>query len=84
MLTPLPLASVTDEPARAPDDPTRRRRFVDLSPLQASPAFARLWIGASISGIGTMMTQVAVGLQVYDLTGSTFAVGLVGGIALSR
>ncbi len=82
MLTPLALGRVTDEPARAPDDPTRRRRFVDLTPLKASPAFARLWIGASISGIGTMMTQVAVGLQVYDLTGSTFAVGLVGGIAL--
>lgn len=68
---------MSDEPGAQ-----RKRTFVDLSPLKASPAYARLWIGGSIAGIGTMMTQVAVGLQVYDITQSTFAVGLVGGIAL--
>ncbi|WP_170026756.1 MFS transporter [Planctomonas sp. JC2975] len=57
----------------------RRSLFVDLSPLRSSPAFARLWIGGSISGIGGQMTIVAIGLQVYDLTQSTLAVS---GVAL--
>lgn len=60
----------------------RKRRLVDLAPLKASPAFARLWIGSVIAGIGAQMSIVAVGLQIYDITASTFAVGLVGGIAL--
>lgn len=66
----------------AESPPIRRRRFVDITPLRVSPAFARLWFGASVSGIGAQLTIVAVGLQVYDLTRSTFAVSLVGGIAL--
>ena len=60
----------------------RRTHFVDLSPLRESPAFARLWLGNAVSGIGGQMTIVAVGLQIYHLTGSTFSVALVGGIAL--
>lgn len=56
--------------------------MVDLAPLKTSPAFARLWIGGSISGIGAQMSIVAVGLQIYAITRSTFMVGLVGGIAL--
>ncbi len=65
-----------------PDPPAPRRRFVDVSPLRRSPAFARLWAGSAISGIGAQLTIVAVGLQIYDITHSTFAVSLVGGIAL--
>ena len=60
----------------------RRRRFVDLTPLRQSPAFARLWVGTAIAGIGAQLTIVAVGLQIYDITRSTFAVSLVGGFAL--
>ncbi len=66
----------------APPAPSKRRRFVDLTPLRVSPAFARLWFGGAISGIGAQLTVVAVGLQVFDITGSTLAVSLVGGIAL--
>lgn len=74
---------MSDEPdAEQTDAGTPRRRFVDLSPLQRSPAFARLWIGSTIGGIGAQLTVVAVGLQIYDITGSTLAVALVGGIAL--
>lgn len=62
--------------------PPKRRRFVDTTPLRVSPAFARLWFGGAISGVGAQLTVVAVGLQVYDITASTFAVSLVGGIAL--
>lgn len=58
------------------------RRFVDLTPLRTSPAFARLWLGTALAGIGATLTVTAVGLQLFELTGSTLAVGLVGGIAL--
>ena len=61
-----------------PGTPVRRRLFVDLTPLRVSPPYQRLWSGAALSGTSTQLTNVAVGLQVYDLTGSTFRVGLVG------
>ncbi|MCW4386360.1 MFS transporter [Salinibacterium sp. SYSU T00001] len=69
----------------APEPATRRRgrgHLIDLSPLRHSPAFARLWIGTAVASIGSQMTVVAVGLHVYDITGSTFAVAMVGTIAL--
>lgn len=77
----------------APDSPSPapapRRTFVDLSPLQASPAFARLWIGQSISGIGAWMTMTAVGLVIFDIAittmdehFATFMVSLVAGVSL--
>jgi MFS family permease len=56
--------------------------FVDLRPLKESPAFARLFAGRSIAGIGGQLTITAVGLNVYALSRSTFAVSLVGVIAL--
>jgi MFS family permease len=62
--------------------PQKRRRLVDTTPLRVSPAFARLWFGGTISGVGAQLTVVAVGLQIYEITASTFAVSLVGGIAL--
>jgi hypothetical protein len=74
------------EPAPgAPETPeavVKKRRFVDISPLRSSPTFARLWIGSAVSGIGAQLTLVAVGLQIYDITSSTLAVSLVGGISL--
>lgn len=51
--------------------------FVDLTPLRHSKAFARLWVGGAVSQIGAHMTAVAVGMHVYDITGSTLAVSLV-------
>jgi MFS family permease len=75
-----PLRDDDKSPERTPNP--KRRLFVDLSPLRASPAFARLWIGSLVSGIGAQLTIVAVGLQIYELTASTLAVALVGGIAL--
>lgn len=59
-----------------------RSHFVDISPLRQSPPFARLWIGTAVSAIGAQLTLVAISLQVYDLTASTFAVALVSGFAL--
>jgi MFS family permease len=54
-----------------------RRIFVDLSPLRRFPSFRRLWLGQLVSQLGSMLTSVAVPYQVYRLTGSSFAVGMV-------
>ncbi len=63
-------------------DAARRSHLIDLTPLRVSPAFARLWGGNTLSGIGAVMTSTAVGLHIYDLTGSTFMVSLVAWFAL--
>jgi MFS family permease len=55
-----------------------RRLLVDVTPLRESAAFRRLWAGSLLSGIGTQMAVFAVALQVYLLTRSSVAVGLVG------
>ncbi|HMC80878.1 MAG TPA: MFS transporter [Acidimicrobiia bacterium] len=54
-----------------------RRIFVDLGPLRRFPYFRRLWLGQLVSQLGTALTTVAVPYQVYRLTGSSFAVGMV-------
>lgn len=53
-----------------------------MTPLKESPAFRRLWIGNGLSSIGTQLTVVAVSLEVYELTGSTLSVGMLGLAAL--
>ncbi|GAB3836174.1 MFS transporter [Kribbella italica] len=58
------------------------RLLTDLRPLKESPDFRRLWMGSTVSQLGQQMTAVTVSIQVYALTGSTFAVGLVGLFAL--
>ncbi|HVQ87523.1 MAG TPA: MFS transporter [Actinomycetes bacterium] len=58
-----------------------RRLVVDLTPLRVSADYRRLWLGLSVAQIGQQMTTMAVGIQVYDLTGSSFSVGLVGAAA---
>lgn len=55
-----------------------RHLLADTTPLRVSSDYRRLWFGLSISNIGTQVTIVAVGLQIYALTGSTLAVGLLG------
>lgn len=55
-----------------------RGAFADLSPLRENADYRRLWFGQAVSSIGQQMTAVAVSVQVYDLTGSSFATGLVG------
>jgi len=52
--------------------------LIDISPLREIPAYRRIFTAVSISNIGQQMTSVAVGIQVYFLTHSSFAVGLVG------
>jgi MFS family permease len=54
-----------------------RRAAIDIGPLRTSRQFRRLWVGQSISLIGSHISWVAIPYQVYQLTGSTLAVGLV-------
>ena len=54
------------------------RLFADLTPLRESAPFRRLWIGHSIGAAGQQMAAVAVALQVYEITDSSWAVGLTG------
>ncbi|MEU2655808.1 MFS transporter [Streptomyces sp. NPDC007325] len=56
----------------------KRTVFADLTPLRTSADYRRLWFGNAVSWVGQGMTALAVSLQVYDITGSTFSVGLVG------
>lgn len=56
--------------------------LTDIGPLRESKDFRRLWFGQSISQLGQQMTAVTVAYQVYILTHSSFAVGLVGLYAL--
>ena len=60
----------------------RTRLLVDLTPLRASRQFRLLYIGQTISYLGTQMTAVAAPVQVYQLTGSSLAVGLLGLVQL--
>jgi MFS family permease len=54
------------------------RLLADVSPLRESAAFRRLWAGTTFSSVGSALTGFAVPLQVYDITRSPFAVGLIG------
>lgn len=51
---------------------------VDISPLRNSREFRLLWTTLIVSETGTQITTVAVFFQVYQLTKSAAAVGLVG------
>jgi MFS family permease len=54
------------------------RIAIDLRPLRTSRDFRLLWIGTAISFLGTQITFVAIPFQVYELTESSLAVGVVG------
>jgi MFS family permease len=55
-----------------------RALALDLTPLRASREFRLLFAGHAVSFFGSMMTFVALPWQMYRLTGSTLAVGLLG------
>ena len=50
----------------------------DIRPLQVSAPYRRLFLGTSVAQLGQQMTNVAVAVQVYTLTESSFYVGLIG------
>jgi MFS family permease len=53
------------------------RLRLDLTPLRESREFRRLWTAQMFSFIGTEVGYVALSYQVYALTNSTLAVGLL-------
>jgi MFS family permease len=55
-----------------------RRILPDFGPARQNPAFRRLLIGGLLSALGSSMTSFAVVLQIWDLSGSSLAVGLLG------
>lgn len=55
-----------------------RHTLIDTTPLRSSPPFRRLWIGQTLSGLGSQMTLVAVMFQVWQMTRSTTWTGAVG------
>ena len=59
-----------------------RHHAIDTRPLRV-PAFRRQILGQGTSFIGSMLTQVAVPVQVYDLSHSSLIVGLVGLVGLA-
>jgi MFS family permease len=76
-------------PTLPPDSTPPRRRSaraaaglrtlaVDLTPLRRHRDFRLLWTGELVSQAGSQITLVAVFIQVFRLTGSSAAVGLIG------
>jgi MFS family permease len=54
-----------------------KRVLADVTPLRGHPDYRRLLAGQALSSLGAQATVVGVAYQVYRLTGSTLAVGLV-------
>jgi MFS family permease len=56
--------------------------FLDLSPLRRQRDFRLVFLGQLVSGFGSFLTYVALPVQIYDLTRSSWAVGMVGTVQL--
>ena len=59
-----------------------RRVLVDLSPLRLDRDYRRMWSGQVVSGIGNQITRVALPFQIYTLTGSPLAIGILAAVQL--
>ncbi|MEU7883717.1 MFS transporter [Microbispora bryophytorum] len=58
-----------------------KRVALDTRPLSI-PAYRRLLVGQGVSFVGFQLTSVAVSGQVYNLTGSSLWVGMLGPVSL--
>jgi len=74
-------AAAGDPAAAAPPGSWLRRHAIDTEPLKIA-AFRRQVIGQGTSYIGSMLSMVAVPVQVYALSHSSLQVGLVGLVGL--
>lgn len=79
-LTPDPAAHTLEQ---GPGESPRRRRAwrsltLDLSPLRDSREYRLLYTAQAISFFGSMMSFVALPWQMFQLTKSSFAVGMLG------
>ncbi|GAB3067327.1 MFS transporter [Micromonospora schwarzwaldensis] len=66
------MTEVTKARSRGP-----RRWAIDLRPLRV-PAYRRVWLGSAVAMFGFQFTAVAVPVEMFDLTGGSFWVGLLG------
>ncbi|MBE9939146.1 MFS transporter, partial [Cellulosimicrobium cellulans] len=55
-----------------------RDHVLDLRPLRASRAYRDLWAGSAVGGLGFQIANVAVLLQVWELTRSPLWTGTIG------
>lgn len=55
---------------------------MDVSPLRESREFRLLWSGQSISSLGSAIALICLPYQVWTLTHSPFAVGMLGAVEL--
>ncbi|HEV8402056.1 MAG TPA: MFS transporter [Candidatus Limnocylindrales bacterium] len=51
--------------------------FLDTAPLRRDRDFRWLWSGQVVSGMGNQISRIALPYQVYVLTGSTLAIGIL-------
>jgi MFS family permease len=58
----------------------RPRLRADLAPLRGSRDFRLLYASRTVTMLGTLATEVALLVQARQLTGSAFAVGLLGAV----
>ena len=58
--------------------PPRPRLLADLTPLRVSRDFRLLFTGNAVSYLGRQLTVVAIPFQVFTITGSSLAVGMIG------
>jgi MFS family permease len=69
-----------------PIEPARGARLrgllLDLEPLRRDRDFRYLWIGQLVSGVGRGVTAVALPYQLYVLTGTPLAVGVLAVVQL--
>jgi len=56
--------------------------LLDVSPLRRHRDFRLLFVGQLVSAFGNFLTYVALPVQIYDLTGSSAIVGLLGAAQL--
>jgi MFS family permease len=56
--------------------------LADTTPLRVSRDFRRLWLGQAVSFFGSTITMAALPYQVFHVTGSSVAVGLLGLVQL--
>lgn len=56
--------------------------LIDLGPLKNNKQYRLLFLGQTISFFGSMMSYVAIPYQIFQLTQSSFQVGLLGAVQL--
>jgi MFS family permease len=79
---------VEDQPELDPPPPKPgfrarvRTIALDISPLREHRDFRLLWFATTLSSTGSHVSFVAIAFQVYAITGSPLAVGLIGLVEL--